>query len=82
MSKESNKLLVRGILKQVVGIGGESTGWAIDLDESLQVSDKRVAQIEINHEPSRWERFENNHVQAEGERRSWPVLDVESIRAI
>jgi len=83
-------IAVRGKLLRVSGIGAESTGWAIDLDKSLQVGDKRLSQLEINHDPSRWSKFENQHVEAKGqltfregiERGSWPVLDVEKMRKI
>jgi len=81
---------VRGKLKQVVAIGGETTGWAIELGNAFVVEGRVVNLLEINHNPSRWSRFENQRVEATGwvtvrggvERKFWPVLEVDEMRGV
>ncbi len=84
------QIRVQGTLTRVAAIGGETTGWGIELDTPLEVGKQPVTLLEINHEPSRWTRFEDKHVEAVGilemrkglERSLWPVLNVESMKEI
>jgi len=83
-------ITVRGKLLRVVGIGGESTGWAIELDEPVQMSGETIRQVDVNQDPTRWRAFENQRVEAIGqltirqgiERQFWPVLEVETVEEV
>ncbi len=82
------RMTVQGTLQRVVGIGGESTGWAIKLDPSVEIDGRTVTLLEIDHKPERWRQLENKHIEATGrltsrkgvERQFWPVLEVETLK--
>ncbi len=82
------RMTVQGTLQRVVGIGGESTGWAIQLDPPVEIDGRTVTLLEIDHKPERWRQLENKHVEATGrltfrkgvERQFWPVLEVETLK--
>ncbi len=82
------KLTVTGKLERVVGPGGETTGWAIQLDSPLKIGKETVRSIEVNHQTNQFEPLANKHVEASGQithhhgvtRGDWPVLAVASIR--
>ncbi|MEE8256332.1 MAG: hypothetical protein V3R60_00445 [Acidobacteriota bacterium] len=84
------QIRVQGTLTRVAAIGGVTTGWGIELDTPLEVGKHTVNLLEINHELSRWTRFEDKHVEAVGilemrkglERSLWPVFNVESMKEI
>jgi hypothetical protein len=72
----------------VVGIGAETTGWAIKLDSEREFAGKRLKSLEVSGERREFIRLENKRVDATGkiairrgiERGDWPVLEVTSIR--
>ena len=85
------KRTVTGKLTRVMAIGGESTGWAIELDSAIRIDDKTVHSIEVSSsEISKFEGLENKQVRATGtishrhgvERGDRLILDVSSIREI
>ncbi len=58
---------VTGKLGRVMAIGGESTGWAIQLDSETTIDDKRVGSIEVDYPNSaRLEKLADKHVKATG----------------
>lgn len=79
---------VRGKIISVMAIGGETTGWAIELEKPLEVEGKQLRQIEIDGDRSRWPSLEGKTVEARGkiafrqgiERGRYPILQVESLR--
>ncbi len=85
---QEKRMTVQGTLQRVVGIGGESTGWAIKLDRPVEIEGRTVTLLEIDHNPERWRQLENKHVEATGrltlrqgvERPFWPVLEVETLK--
>src|SRR5258708_213694 len=89
-TEEQNMITVTGKLERVVGTGGESTGWAIQMDSEMKIKDKPVKSIEVNHDTKKFEKLENKRVEAKGkiafrhtiERGEWPILEVSTIRAI
>ncbi|HEV3483562.1 MAG TPA: hypothetical protein VGR97_14685 [Candidatus Acidoferrales bacterium] len=90
-AQEQAKMTVTGKLIRVAAIGGESTGWAIQLDSEITIDGKRVNSVEIDyHETSKLEKLENKRVRASGkpshrhgvETGDRPVLEVSSIREV
>ena len=88
---QSQKLTVTGKLVRVMAIGGESTGWAIQLESDTTIEGKRVGSIEIDYpNAAKLERLENKGVKANGmlshrqgvETGLQPVLVVSSIREV
>jgi len=87
-TEEQKMITVTGKLVRVVGIGGESAGWAIQLESEIKIEGKPVKSIEVNHQTKRFEKLDNKRVEATGkltswhgiERGDWPVLEVTAIR--
>jgi hypothetical protein len=81
---------VTGKLVNIVGLGGESTGWAIQLDSDFSVEGKAVDSIELDGLTKKAEKLENKHVEVVGklshrhgvERGDWVVLEVVSIKQV
>lgn len=89
--KDAVMKTISGTLKQVSAIGGETTGWAIQLDEDLEVSNgKKVKQIEVDPKGKDITALDKKRVQAKGalewrhgiERGDYPVFAIDSIQAI
>jgi len=49
----AQKITVTGKLDRVMAIGGESTGWAIQLDSEAAIDGKQVNSIEVASTPDR-----------------------------
>ena len=63
----AQKMTVTGKLTRVMAIGGESTGWAIQLDSEAAIDDKQIHSIEVDsRKTKRLEKLENKHVEATG----------------
>jgi hypothetical protein len=86
--KPGQRMSVTGKLERVMAIGGETTGWAIQLESEMTIDGKRVNSIEIDyHGPKKLEELENKRVKAIGklthrhgvETGDRPVLEVSSI---
>ena len=61
------KITVTGKLTRVMAIGGESTGWTIQLDSEAAIDGKQVHSIEVDsRKTKRLEKLENKHVEATG----------------
>jgi heat shock protein HslJ len=61
------KLTVTGKLRRAVTIGGETTGWVIQLESEITVDGKQVNSIELDyHKTSKLEKLENQRVQVVG----------------
>lgn len=75
---------------RVAAIGGETTGWAIQLDAPRVIHGNEVRLLEVDSRPEQWQPYEGKRVEATGmivfrqgiERGRWPVLEVESLREI
>jgi heat shock protein HslJ len=58
---------VTGKLGRVMAIGGESTGWAIQLDSETTIGGKRVDSIEVDYaNTERLQKLADKHVKATG----------------
>jgi hypothetical protein len=83
------KMTVTGELERVMAIGGESTGWVVQLESKTSIDGKDATSIEIEYSNTRrLEMLENKRVEARGvlshrqgvERGERTVLVVSSIR--
>ncbi|MDQ2841784.1 MAG: META domain-containing protein [Acidobacteriota bacterium] len=64
---QQEKLSVIGKLVRVSAIGGESTGWAIQLESEINMAGKQVKSIEVEaHKMKKLEALENKRVRATG----------------
>ena len=83
-------ITITGKLVKVVAIGGETTGWAVDLDSSLEVDGKRLNRIEIDPNGKKIDGFNNKRVEIVGvlkkrsgiERKEYWVILVNRIQEI
>ena len=83
-------LRVRGVLKSVFQRSGETTGWIIELDDSIQIEKAKVAFLEVDYAEARCGEFKSKHVEATGNLKSeWgpergirPVLEVTTMKEI
>ncbi len=81
---------VTGKLVKIVAIGGETTGWAVDLDSPLEVDGKKLNRIEIDPNRKKIGGFNNKRVEVLGtllkrsgiERKEYWVLMVNKIQEI
>ena len=88
---DGQNITVTGKLIRQMAIGGESTGWAIQLESQLDIAGKPVNSLEIDaREKAQLERLENRRVEASGtlsrrhgvETGDRSVLAVSSIREV
>ena len=63
----SSTTTVTGTLGRVMAIGGESTGWAIQLDSEVAIAGKPVHSIEVDSpKTKKLQKLDNKHVEATG----------------
>jgi len=83
------KMTVTGTLARAMAIGGESTGWSIQVDPEISVDGKPLHSIEIGYKDAqKLEKLNDKRVVATGklthkhgvETGDRPVLDVSSIK--
>jgi hypothetical protein len=64
---QERETTVTGKLGRVMAIGGESTGWAIQLEPETTIDGKRISSIEIDYpNAGKLAKLENKHVRATG----------------
>jgi heat shock protein HslJ len=64
---QQGEITVTGQLSRAMAIGGESTGWAIQLDSEASIRGKRLSSIELQpRDVHALEKLENKHVRATG----------------
>jgi hypothetical protein len=89
-SPQEEKTIVTGKLILPMAVGGESTGWMIQLESPLNINGKQVDSIEIDSpEFDKLEQLQDRRVKATGklshrhgvETGGRPILEVSSIRA-
>ena len=90
-AREPKPITVTGKLVRVMAIGGESTGWAIQLESEIAIEGKEANSIEVDyHKTANLEKLENKRVKASGnlarrpgvETGERPVLVVSSIEKV
>jgi hypothetical protein len=61
------KMMVTGTLARAMAIGGESTGWSIQVDPEITVDGKPIHSIEISYKDAqKLAQLENKRVKATG----------------
>ena len=66
-SCQEQKLTVTGTLTRMMAIGGESTGWAVQLDSEISVGGKPVRTVEIDfRDKAKLEQLNEKRVRAAG----------------
>jgi hypothetical protein len=84
------EITVTGKLIRVMAIGGETTGWAVELDDPREIGGKKVTRMEIDPAGSKVGDFENRRVEVVGilekrsgvERGDYWVIVVKKIRGL
>jgi heat shock protein HslJ len=88
-TQEQKPITVTGKLVRVMAIGGESTGWTIELETEIAFDGKQASSIEVDyHKTAKLEKLENQPVRATGklthrhgvETGEQPVLVISSIK--
>jgi heat shock protein HslJ len=83
------KIVVTGKLVRAMAIGGESTGWSLELESPTTIDGKQMNSIQVSYgKTAKLEKLENKRVMATGrlthrqgvETGEQPVLDVSSIK--
>lgn len=87
----AQRLTLTGTLSHVMAIGGESTGWSLQLDTETTIDGKPLTSLQVSDpQPDRLEALANKHVRATGrlthhhgvETGDQPVLALRSIREL
>ena len=85
------EITVTGKLVRAMAIGGESTGWTLELEPATTIDGKRLNSIQVSYsKTAKLEKLANKHVKATGklahrngvETGEQPVLEVSSIKAV
>lgn len=84
------KITVSGHLVRAAAIGGESTGWTIQLDREMKIEGNQVDSIEVESTSHKLDQFVDKHIKAQGqlatvhgvERGDRTVLDISSIKEV
>ena len=84
------ELRICGVLKSIFQRNGETTGWVIEVDDTVQIETQTVAFLEVDYEAARCGEFSDKHVEAAGNLKSeWgpergirPVLEVGTMKEI
>ncbi len=85
------KITLTGKLVRAMAIGGESTGWALELESPINIGGKPVNSIQVDYRNTgKLEELQNKHLRATGklahregvETGEQPVLKVSSIKEV
>jgi len=84
---QPGEIMVIGKLTHVMGIGGETTGWALELASDLTWEGQTFRSIEVSGPKKKLEQLASQEVKARGfvkhrkgvERKDWVVLEISSI---
>jgi hypothetical protein len=90
VAKDKKTITVTGRLVHAAGIGGESTGWMIQLDNDAMINGNEMDSIEVMSTSKKLDEFANQRVKAKGrlttqhsvERGDRTVLDIRSIKEL
>jgi hypothetical protein len=87
---EPGEVVLVGKLSHVMGIGGETTGWALELASEVTLQGQKMSLIEVSGPPGKLAKLAEQQVKVRGfvkhrhgtERKDWLVLEISSIRAV
>jgi hypothetical protein len=85
---QPGEVILIGRLTQVMGIGGETTGWSLELNSDVTLEGQTFRAIEVSGAAKKLAKLANQEVKARGfvkrrhgvERKDWLVLEITSIR--
>jgi hypothetical protein len=85
---QPGEMILIGKLTRVMGVGGETTGWALELASDLTWEGQTFRSVEVSGPPKKLARLVNQEVKARGfikhrrgaERKDWLVLEITSIK--
>ena len=65
---DPQKVSLVGTLHRAMAIGGESTGWMVQVDSETTIDGKPISSIEVSdtHKPKQLEDFDNKRVKIAG----------------
>ena len=89
-SHPPKKITITGKLTRVMGIGGETTSWALQLKREITLEGKKLDSIEISGPVEKFEKLNDQRVRARGtlthhkgvERGEYLVLEVSFIQPV
>jgi hypothetical protein len=84
------KITVIGKLTRILAIGGETSGWSLELKQEITLEGKKVRSVEVTGPAEELEKLKNQRVRARGtvahhtgmERGDHLVLEITSIRTV
>ena len=85
---QPGEIILIGRLTQVIGIGGETTGWQLELSSDVTLEGQTFRSIEVSGPQKKLARLSNQEVKAHGfirhhhgvERKDWLVLEITSVK--
>jgi len=85
---QPGEVILSGRLMHVMGIGGETTGWSLELNSDVTLEGQTFRAIEVSGPAKKLAKLANQEVKARGfvrhrhgvERKDWLVLEITSIR--
>jgi hypothetical protein len=85
----AKKITITGKLTRVVAIGGETSGWSLELKHQITLEGKKMRSVEASGATEELEKLKDRRVTAVGtlvhhtgmERGDYMVLEISSIRA-
>ncbi len=86
----AKKITITGKLTRVMAIGGETSGWSLELKHRITLQGKKLRSVEVTGPAAELEKLKDQRVTVEGtlahhtgmERGDYMVLEVSSIRAV
>jgi hypothetical protein len=65
---DPQKITLVGTLHRAMAVGGESTGWMVQVDSETTIDGKPISSIEVSdtHKPKQLEDFDNKRVKIAG----------------
>ena len=84
---QPGEMILIGKLSHVMGIGGETTGWALELNSDVTIDGQTYRSIEVSGPQKKLAGLAGQEVKARGvikhrkgvERKDWLVLEISSI---
>lgn len=85
---QPGEVILIGRLTHVMGVGGETTGWSLELNSDVTLEGQTFRAIEVSGPAKKLAKLANQEVKARGfvkhrhgaERKDWLVLDITSIQ--
>ena len=89
-STAGKKTAIVGKLTRVMAIGGETTGWSLELRREITLEGKKMRSVEVSGPAEALEKLKDQRVRARGvlvhhtgmERGDYLVLEISAIKAV